>query len=206
MNLSYRCLCGSEGQLVSAPREIAIGHWSATVEDNFLRCPDCGEEWYLPGQMAATQKRAAAVIREKHRIMSPERIRALRIRMGLTQISLEELLGVGPKTVTRWERGSVVPGAPVSRLLELLESDPYTAVRLRDMHKAKLSKSVPTRRATYITTVPSEGLYVYCSPYVDLEAWPSWSSAMSLTRSIPVPELNRSTRLDKQLAMEKAVA
>jgi HTH-type transcriptional regulator/antitoxin MqsA len=130
MTDGYRCLCGSRGELVTAPREITIGHWSVNVDDTFIRCPACGEEWYLPGQMDASQKKAAALIREKHHLMSPDRIRALRLRMGLSQPALEQLLGVGPKTVTRWEKGTVVPGAPVSRLLEVIENSPGVVAKL----------------------------------------------------------------------------
>jgi len=129
-----RCLCGSEGRTVIRPRKISLSRWSAIVDDEFYRCENCGEEWYAPGQMQVTQERAAKLIRQNHGLVSPERIRFLRSRYGITQSQLERMLGVGPKTVIRWEKGSVVPTLAANRLLELLEKMPAVAELLAEEH------------------------------------------------------------------------
>lgn len=123
-------ICGGISKPVVEAREIKVGRWMATVDDEFMRCESCGDEAYLPGQMKATHDRAAHVIREREKLVSPERVRAIRERYGITQSQLERLLGVGPKTVVRWERGSVIPSAAMNTLLKILESTPVIVAGL----------------------------------------------------------------------------
>lgn len=131
MNTPRTCpICSGTQMAAIEPRTIKVGRWSATVDDEFLRCSSCGEETYLAGQMRATQQRAARAIQERRGILSPERVRAFRESYGLTQNQLERLLNVGPKTVVRWERGTVMPNAVVSTLVKILEDQPEQVARL----------------------------------------------------------------------------
>ncbi len=41
--------------------------------------------------------------------MTPEQLRAERLRLGLTQHGMALALGVHPNTLARWERGELVP-------------------------------------------------------------------------------------------------
>jgi HTH-type transcriptional regulator/antitoxin MqsA len=118
---------------IRAPREIRIGRRSVIVEDEFQRCQRCGNEFYQPEQMRATQIRAAEQIRTRLGLISPHRIRVLRSKLQLTQRQLEQALGVGPKTVVRWERGTVFPSMTSNKLLCLLEECPQTLSLLRGL-------------------------------------------------------------------------
>ncbi len=53
--------------------------------------------------------------------VTPDRIRSLRQRLGLTQERLANMLGVTWTTVNRWEAGSSSPTGMPARLLILLE-------------------------------------------------------------------------------------
>src|SRR5689334_11966470 len=90
--------CSAIAQLVTRPRDVAIGRWSARVEDSFHRCTACHQEFYEPGQLNATLEKAARVVREKRGLIAPEEVRALRTRYGLSQDQLEKLLRISPKT------------------------------------------------------------------------------------------------------------
>jgi HTH-type transcriptional regulator / antitoxin MqsA len=125
MNANACPVCKAPVSTVREPREIRIGRRSALVDDEFQRCGHCGNEFYFPAQMRATQVRAAERIREQLGLISPERIRLLRSRLRLTQHQLEKALDVGPKTVVRWERGTVLPSKTANRLLHLLEKSPH---------------------------------------------------------------------------------
>ena len=56
-------------------------------------------------------------------------LRAIREGYGLTQDALEQLLRVGPKTVVRWERGTVCQSAAVDTLLAVLRDEPAAAAQ-----------------------------------------------------------------------------
>ena len=113
-------ICGGAAALVSENREVRVGKRSAVVEDQFFRCSVCEEELYEPGQMDAVMLRASTAIREDLGLLMPEQIRALRGSLGLSQAEFERLLGVGEKTVVRWEKGTVFQNKATDGLLRAL--------------------------------------------------------------------------------------
>ena len=125
-------ICGGEAVLVSEEREVYIGKRSAMVEDQFFHCGTCGEELYEPGQMDAVMLKASTAIREDLGLLMPEEIRALRESLELTQADFERLLGVGEKTVVRWERGTVFQNRATDVLLRALRGVKGVAAFLGD--------------------------------------------------------------------------
>ena len=63
--------------------------------------------------------------------LTPDEIRAIRERLGLTQIEASELIGGGRRSFTKYESGAVKPAAAVVRLLRLIEEEPETMAKLR---------------------------------------------------------------------------
>ena len=145
--------CGGAAELVSERAPVVIGHHQVTVEHEFYRCTRCGESLYRAGQMAEAQRRAAAVLREEAGLLQPAEIKAFREQWGFTQSELERLLNTGPKTVVRWERGTVAQGAAVDTFLRLLRENPGSVRVLARMRGVKLKLS-PQARAT-LAEVPS---------------------------------------------------
>ena len=64
-------------------------------------------------------------------IQSPEEIRAIRERLGLSQVEASELIGGGPRSFAKYEAGTVAPTAALINLLRILESNPETMNILR---------------------------------------------------------------------------
>ena len=66
--------------------------------------------------------------------MTPERIKALRQSLGLTQSQFAEALGIKLRAVTYWEAGAPdrKPAGPALILLHMLERNPKL---LRDVEK-----------------------------------------------------------------------
>ncbi len=54
------------------------------------------------------------------KVMTPNRLRELRKRLGLTQEAFAKRVGVAPNTVARWERGEIGMKQTTERLIELL--------------------------------------------------------------------------------------
>lgn len=110
-------------------RESLVGRWKAEYDDRCCACDACGEEFYDPAQLESSLRNAADSVRAKVGLVSPDRIRALRARYGLSQAQLERLLGIGSKMVVRWERGGVLPSLAASRLIEVLDDVPVAVFR-----------------------------------------------------------------------------
>ena len=55
--------------------------------------------------------------------MTPEELKALRARLGLTQYELAEKVGVARNTINRWEMGIRSIPEPVVRLLDYLTKE-----------------------------------------------------------------------------------
>lgn len=120
-----------------------MGSRSARVRDEFARCASCGKGFYGPGQMDATLRRAAKVIREEEGLLSATKIKALRDHLGLSQSAFEQLLGVGPKTVVRWEKGTVFQNKATDSLLRVVERFPEVVRFLGGFHGVALPGPAP---------------------------------------------------------------
>ena len=95
-------------------------------------CSGCGETYLGIDEMEQLQKAAVDQAREAQGLLRPDEIRALRGALGdISQTRLEHLLGVGAKTVVRWEKGTVFQGATADRLMRLLRAMPELAGFLR---------------------------------------------------------------------------
>lgn len=137
-------LCGGPAALVEETRSMRMGDRPVTFVGLFYRCSRCGEE-YLNGEMMDdSQRRATAVIRAEDGLLAPDEIVGLRKKYGLTQAELERLIGAGPKTVVRWERGTVAQNRTADTLLRVLLDHPEVVAGLR--RQTGLAK--PARRAS----------------------------------------------------------
>ena len=68
--------------------------------------------------------------------ITPDEIRAIRERLGLTQVEAGEAIGGGPRAFTKYEAGTVKPSASVVKLLRVLDADPSAASILGVRSKA----------------------------------------------------------------------
>ena len=71
------------------------------------------------GAMKKGQKYMVSVIERK----TPEDIKNLRAKTGLSQPLFAMALGVSVKTLESWEQGRNVPSGSAARLLEIIEMD-----------------------------------------------------------------------------------
>lgn len=90
-------------------------------------CGDCGEVYLSLDAAERLQVEAIRMSRAARGLLTPDEIRAIRRSFAMSQAAFEELLGVGPKTVIRWEKGTVFQGATADRLMRLLRAQPELA-------------------------------------------------------------------------------
>lgn len=55
--------------------------------------------------------------------ISPERVRAIRKHMGMTQEIFGKFMGVKRRSVESWEGGQTHPAGPARRMMSMLEDD-----------------------------------------------------------------------------------
>jgi HTH-type transcriptional regulator/antitoxin MqsA len=122
--------CGGISVLTREPRNVLSGDRSVEVEAEFMRCTSCGEIYFRPGQMQAMQRAAVDLVRREEGLLAPGEIESIRAQYGLSQAAFEQLIHAGPKTVTRWERGSVAPNGTADTLLRILRDEPGVVERL----------------------------------------------------------------------------
>ena len=67
---------------------------------------------------------------------SPDRVRALRARLGLTQAQFARRFGFTLDTVQQYEQGRRRPSGPASTLLRVIEAEPAAVVRALCLRRA----------------------------------------------------------------------
>ncbi|MBS3956260.1 MAG: type II toxin-antitoxin system MqsA family antitoxin [Clostridiales bacterium] len=119
-------ICGARS-IVSTSEPVTVelrtGRYTVSGFD-YERCTACAEEFHPAGQTDAIRAAASKLAREEAGLLRPDEIRELRMNLGLTQGDLERLLGVGEKTVGRWERGLFVQSKTADTLMRLLRAHP----------------------------------------------------------------------------------
>lgn len=93
------------------------------VDRRLTRQPD-GSWQMTPMDQALFEQDVVAAKRAGRGAPSPEQVRELRERLGLSQRRMSELVGGGVRSVNKYETGQVVPSSVMSKLLTLLHHDP----------------------------------------------------------------------------------
>src|SRR5690349_2677043 len=56
--------------------------------------------------------------------LTPQRIRMMREKLGLSQVRAGEVIGGGPRAFAKYEAGKAVPTAAIANLLRVLDANP----------------------------------------------------------------------------------
>jgi len=83
-----------------------------------------GESLHVGGDMAVVDRTLAEFKAEVQGVLKPQEVRAIRLRLKLSQRRASELLGGGPRAFQKYESGEVLVSRPMTQLLRLLERDP----------------------------------------------------------------------------------
>jgi HTH-type transcriptional regulator/antitoxin MqsA len=138
--------CEGEYREVVEPQTFRVRGRQVTVPVALLRCDACGDVLYSPEQVERAQDQVYAEIRRRENLLSPAEIAAIRRGLGLKQDEFERLLGLGSKTVVRWESGRVFPSKAADALMRLVREDRENAVRLAEWNGVPLHRPPPMPR------------------------------------------------------------
>ncbi|KAF0220523.1 MAG: XRE family transcriptional [Geobacteraceae bacterium] len=104
------------------------------------RCAVCRGE-YAPTELEEENfKTAYTIYRRRHNLLSPEQIRVIREKYGLSQRNFSRFLGWGDITVHRYEAGAL-PDAAYNVMLVLID-DPLNALKVFMLNRNNLAPGV----------------------------------------------------------------
>ena len=133
-----RCVvCGASVNWICGPVEWSVKDERIVVDAvEHGICTQCGETYFDCDMADDIHRRAVDAYKSEHGLLSGSEIKTLRQGLGLSQAQFEKLIGAGPKTVIRWENGSVFQNKTADTLLRILRDYPQVAEDLMDKRLA----------------------------------------------------------------------
>jgi len=113
------------------------------IEAEVTTCQKCGSKIFDEERDSRNLEKAYSQYREKHNLLSPDKIRTIRERYGLSQRALSRLLGWGDITVHRYENGAIQDNAH-DNTLHLIE-DPQDMQKLLKANRNRLPPYITAR-------------------------------------------------------------
>jgi HTH-type transcriptional regulator/antitoxin MqsA len=101
-------------------------------------CEQCDEE-YLSGELVSRIEAQRYVV---DGLLTPAEIKAVRERVGLSQVAMAKRLGVGEKTYARWETGLCVQNRSMDNLIRIADQDPDIFLRIEASRDPAWSQAV----------------------------------------------------------------
>jgi putative zinc finger/helix-turn-helix YgiT family protein len=130
-------ICGGNAIAVTERKRARYRSETVEVSREVFQCESCQENFLTPAQAHTYTCAVKDEVRKKHGLLSPKRISQIRSKLNLSQHELEELLGLGPKVVVRWESGKVIQGGALDCLLRLLDREPKVLEDLRQIQQRR---------------------------------------------------------------------
>jgi HTH-type transcriptional regulator / antitoxin MqsA len=83
-----------------------------------------GKSLHVGDDMEIVDRTLVELKAETQGVLKPDEVRAIRLRLKLSQRKAGEILGGGPRAFQKYESGDVLVSRPMTQLLRLLEHDP----------------------------------------------------------------------------------
>lgn len=129
---SLRCLkCGSKTAHRKKPVTIEYKSHKRQVPILADWCTKCSDGILEGPALMELQREEASLRAEVDQVLPPERVTAVRKKLGLSQREAGELLGGGIRAFHKYESGSVSVSVAMTNLLLLLEKEPRMLKHLR---------------------------------------------------------------------------
>ena len=113
------------------------------IEAEIVTCQECGEKILDEDRDSRNLEKAYSLYREKHNLLSPDEIRLIREKYGLSQRALSRLLDWGEITVHRYENGAIQDNVH-NNFLRFVE-DPQNMRKLFEANRNKLPSYTAAR-------------------------------------------------------------
>jgi HTH-type transcriptional regulator/antitoxin MqsA len=118
-------------------------------------CAGCGEAIVDNASLKESGKKLKDFQREVDGLLTGAQIKAIRVKLGLTQEQLADIVGGGLKSLARYESGQVCQSKGMDNLLRILDAYPFTVKVIQKEDK----KGVYSTKVTYISDIKARKGY-----------------------------------------------
>ena len=122
------CDCERDVKIIRKEETYSVKGELITIEANVCTCAQCHEEIMSFEYDSDNLRRAYEKYRMNHGLLQPEEIKKIREQYDVSQVTFARIIGVGDKTIARYENGSLQDEA-INNLIEL-SKDPKNFARL----------------------------------------------------------------------------
>lgn len=157
----YCPICGKEQEMkvVKKWESYPVKGEETRVLANVCTCTVCQEDVWDPDLDDENLNAAYREYRLKKGLLMPEEIKAIRMRYGVSQTRFAKILGLGEKTIARYENGSLQDEAQNN--LILLASDPVNFQKLSERLNAKEDAFCLAEPITYSPFATCQAPYLF---------------------------------------------
>jgi len=134
-NAEHCPFCGNKSYYhQTKPMTLLYKSTPITVKQPGFWCDECGEGVIGGEDRKATQKELQALRAEIDGLLTPDKIKQIREKLQLTQLSASEIFGGGVNAFSRYERGETPIPKPLSQLLLILKNHPTLIAEINKNH------------------------------------------------------------------------
>lgn len=127
------CGCERDVNLIQREETYPVKGEDVTIMATVCTCATCGEELLSFDYDDENLRKAYSKYRSAHGLLQPSEIKAIREQYGISQVTFARIIGVGDKTIARYENGSLQDEA-INNLI-MLTIDPKNLIVLLDKNE-----------------------------------------------------------------------
>lgn len=131
-----KCKTFNETRVKKVKEEYPVKNENVVIEADVRYCAICGEELWDNEFDEANLKKAYELFKERNGLLSSDQIKSIRNKYDLSQSTFARLLGVGEKTITRYENGAIQDKVQ-DNIIRLMD-DVVTFEKLLKLNKKEL--------------------------------------------------------------------
>lgn len=119
------CDAEREVRLEQRQEEYPVKGFPIKVDATVNVCMECGHPVWDSELDDKNLKKAFRIYRQRNNLLMPEEIKQIRQQYGLSQVDFARVLGLGDKTIARYENGSIQDEAQNNLILLMKEPENF---------------------------------------------------------------------------------
>jgi HTH-type transcriptional regulator/antitoxin MqsA len=120
--LNVCTICGGALTLETRKAHFTYKERSLDLDQSGLYCQNCGEGFLSPTQSRSNDKALRAFRNKVDGLLTPDKIRAIRKHLNLSQTEAGRIFGGGPMAFSKYERGECAHSRALDIILRLLDA------------------------------------------------------------------------------------